>query len=411
MPLYKFGKKDIFRNQIKTYSDCNLFIFGGNVYYNNETPISGAHTSSVPHVPTGYINLYELNVDRVAGNLIYPFVTKDGTLNAFKTVSTSDFSGFQYGDVISSTYPMSASITRERFAEGAPVISDDIVDNNDVKKPHIEALKSTFDYYTTLSPHYEYSSSLGDKGNDELTLVSIPSIYYGSCIKKGSVNLKLYITGTLAGELSDEKQNGELIQIGPIGSTGSGSVGGVVLYNEGFLALTGSWSLGSGYVAMYRGSGNPSIAPAWKFFGAGMPVSGQDSDVWDADDFTDDIILKNTSYSLSFKTTNYTQVVTMLAHAPRAMLNHSNNPTFVEHGQAITSSVDIKQYVESDTITIKNIVSGAYSPQSASFNKHTYISKIGIYDEDRNLIAIAKMATPVKKTEERDFTFKLKLDI
>ena len=28
-----------------------------------------------------------------------------------------------------------------------------------------------------------------------------------------------------------------------------------------------------------------------------------------------------------------------------------------------------------------------------------------------NLVAIAKLATPVKKTEERDLTFKLKLDL
>ena len=33
-----------------------------------------------------------------------------------------------------------------------------------------------------------------------------------------------------------------------------------------------------------------------------------------------------------------------------------------------------------------------------------------IYDKDKNLIGIAKVATPVKKTEERDLTFKLKLD-
>jgi len=39
-------------------------------------------------------------------------------------------------------------------------------------------------------------------------------------------------------------------------------------------------------------------------------------------------------------------------------------------------------------------------------------SKIGfsIVDENKNLIGIAKLATPVKKTEERDITFKLKLD-
>ena len=258
MPLYKFGKKDIFRNQIKTHSDCNLFIFGGNVYYNNESPISGSHTSSVPHVPTGYINLYELNVDRAAGNLIYPFTTKGGSLNAFKTVSKSDFSSFQYGDVITSSYPVSASVTRERFAEGASVI------NNDVKKPHLEALKGTFDYYTTLSRHYEYSSSLGDKSNDELTLVSIPSIYYGSRIKKGSVSLKFYITGTLAGELSDENQNGELIQVGPTGSNGSGSVGGVVLYNEGFLALTGAWALDSGHTGRRQFCSQSRLEILWR---------------------------------------------------------------------------------------------------------------------------------------------------
>ena len=46
-----------------------------------------------------------------------------------------------------------------------------------------------------------------------------------------------------------------------------------------------------------------------------------------------------------------------------------------------------------------------------AFQKTTYISKVGIYDSNRNLIAIAKTATPIKKTEERDFVFKLKLDI
>ena len=60
---------------------------------------------------------------------------------------------------------------------------------------------------------------------------------------------------------------------------------------------------------------------------------------------------------------------------------------------------------------IKNIVSSSYSDPPASFEKTTYVSKIGIYDENQNLIAIAKPATPVKKTAARDFTFKLKLDI
>ena len=58
----------------------------------------------------------------------------------------------------------------------------------------------------------------------------------------------------------------------------------------------------------------------------------------------------------------------------------------------------------------KNIFRSPYPDATSSFRKQTYISKIGIYDERRNLIGIAKLATPVKKTEDRDYTFKLKLD-
>ena len=70
----------------------------------------------------------------------------------------------------------------------------------------------------------------------------------------------------------------------------------------------------------------------------------------------------------------------------------------------------IKNTVSSswDVLTSSNIPS--YSTNSASFKKQTYISKIGIYDEQKNLIAIAKLAKPIKKTEQDAYTFKLKLD-
>ena len=55
--------------------------------------------------------------------------------------------------------------------------------------------------------------------------------------------------------------------------------------------------------------------------------------------------------------------------------------------------------------------SSSFADPIPEFSKQTYISKVGIYDKDKNLIAVAKLATPVKKTEERDLTFKLKLDI
>ena len=115
---------------------------------------------------------------------------------------------------------------------------------------------------------------------------------------------------------------------------------------------------------------------------------------------------------MSFKGTSYVPVITMMAHAPKGQLNHSNNQTYIKHGQdeKRTPFSSSNVYLESPELNIKNVVSSSYTEHSASFSKVTYISRIGIYDEQKNLIAIAKVATPVKKTENRDFTFKLKLD-
>ncbi len=75
-----------------------------------------------------------------------------------------------------------------------------------------------------------------------VNIIDIPTIFYESSIKKGSVNLKFYLTGSLIGECADTKRNGELIQTGPGGSN-VGSVVGIGIYNEGVIVLTGSWNL------------------------------------------------------------------------------------------------------------------------------------------------------------------------
>ena len=79
-----------------------------------------------------------------------------------------------------------------------------------------------------------------------MNLINIPSIFYGSSIKKGSVRLDYYISGTLAATVQDKNFNGELIQVSGTANDlgadfGSASVAGVVLYNEGVIVLTGSW--------------------------------------------------------------------------------------------------------------------------------------------------------------------------
>jgi len=419
MSVYKFERGDIFHNQIKTYPKFSFFVYNNKIYINNKTNISGSFTDSTPGadgdggrtVETGHVSLYEMNVDRAKSNtgrtifyddvrdtgIIYPFITKDGTLSAFKTVSAGSFATFGYGTVMSSSYPMTSSLTRDFYQQGT-------------SRKHITALKNTLNYYTPLSDHYAFTSSLGDKSTQDLCMISIPSILYGSSIKKGSVSLKFYLSGALLAELQDRDRNGELIQVS--GTTyaqaqGSGSVAGVILYNEGFILLTGSWPLEDPTTEKRDFLNDPTDhrSSAWKYWGTSMPSDGYSVP-------ESGQTLGWVSYGLDYRGTNYVPVLTMLAHAPKGELNYSNNPTFIKHGQRrkMTPITGSRVYREVDTISAKNTMSSSYADPTGSYQKQTFITKIGLYDANNNLIAVANLANPVKKLEELDYTFKLKLD-
>ena len=68
------------------------------------------------------------------------------------------------------------------------------------------------------------------------------------------------------------------------------------------------------------------------------------------------------------------------------------------------------RYEEFDDLLFEKLHHSVYPDPTGSFNKQTYVSKIGIYDDQRRLIAVAKLANPIRKTENRDYTFKLKMD-
>ena len=103
----------------------------------------------------------------------------------------------------------------------------------------------------------------------------------------------------------------------------------------------------------------------------------------------------------------------MLAHAKKGEINHSNNPTYLTFGQD-NANIEYNKatvYAENPDLSIANVTYSPYEDPDEPFEKTTWISKIGIYDEKKNLIAIATLANPIKKTEDRDYTFKLRLDL
>lgn len=406
---FKFKQNDKIVNHVTSYPYYNFSVYGAKVYLNDQASYSGSFTDEIGEVPSGHISLYEMNVDRDFSahtydpvtnpegikSKIFPFITKDSALGSFGTVSTSDWNQFSYGDILTGSYPLSSSIVREFFNSNHGTLN--------TSGSHMLALENTLNYYTPLSKHYSFSSSLGDKSVQEVNLISVPSIFFGKQIKKGSVKLNYYLSGAVVATLEDIYKNGTLVQTSGTDyaqAQGSGSVAGVVLYNEGFMVLTGAWDLSPTTYA-FGDLGTPET-PTWLNFAIGCNDGVADAD-----------ITPSASYDVQFRGTTVTPNLTLFAHANKTDLNYSNNPTFIDKStkSGAPFSFNSSSFTEQNNLEFKNTISSSFSTYSGSFKKQTFISKMGIYDSNKNLIAIVNLARPVRKKESDEYTFKINLDI
>jgi hypothetical protein len=374
MSFFKFNKNEVMLNSVRSHPEVRVYIAQSASYYNN--------SGQAGIEPINHVSGSTLEVERNAYNSRPLFVTTASYDSALALPS----------DIYTKDYYLSSSalIGSEYIAGAIPVYP------TSPPNARLSALKNTLNHYTKNSVHYAFSSSIEGmewfKPEQDMMLISIPSVLYGSQIQEGTVDLKYYDMGSLKGRLTDSNKRGELIQDG---GANDGEVAGVVLYNEGFIILTGSWSLGGPGIAW------PSPATTdtnrWKYFG--YQVSA----------------LSRPSFDISFNGTTYTPTMTMFAHANRGELNSSNNPTFTQH----SSSANANQktlvtgsyiYMENDKQTVENVASSSFQ-STGTFEKTTYLSSVGIYDDNQNLVGIAKLATPVRKREKDSYTFKLKLDL
>ena len=101
----------------------------------------------------------------------------------------------------------------------------------------------------------------------------------------------------------------------------------------------------------------------------------------------------------------------MFAHAKRGEVNYSNNPTFLQYNQEQMSQTSSISYIENSSRLIHNTVSSSFSGYSSEFKRQVYVSRVAIYDENKNLLGIATLPKPVLKKEDEDLSFKIKLDI
>jgi hypothetical protein len=360
MKLNKFSQDEIFFNTIKANPKVTFTFVGGETFLNNVS-------SSNSNVPNGMISAYDLSVNRTGDDRIYQFLNKDSDFASWKTTSTTTYASALPGTEFKNYLALTSSVQVE--------FGTDLT--------HVTALKNIINYYYDMSLYFDYDTYIDNK---EIKLISIPSVFYGSSLEKGATRLDFYYSGSLVATATDKNKNGELIQVS--GST-TGGVVGLALYNEGFIVLFGTASLGATVIDSY--------------------TSGYTTGSWI--DFADTGVgVLSSAFKLKFNGTTYTPNLTMFAHAGTGKYNFSNNPTFVLSGSKSNIITGSMLYAQTPA-TIKNITTSSFTNFDAPFKKTTFISKVAIYDENKRLLGVANLAEPIRKTEDLGYTFKIKLDL
>jgi len=388
MSKFKFNKEDVYVNRTKTYPDYKIFVNDANVTINNDvvTNVSSA-------VSAGYQSLYEYNFDTRFG-YINPFVTygENNVKQIFRSQTTS--SNFV---VTSSQGP-----NQVLHSQLAPNVGDNIASSYVSMTASLQRITTvSSSYYRYALPnlarnYYLYSPSFANvttaSTDSDVNLINIPQVMFGSSVKKGSVELNFYVTGTLIARATDAAQNGELKQTTDgITNTGTNQTVGLVFYNEGLIYLTSS-------AALYASAS----LNRWLDFGTGLH-----------DGTSAGSGLEERSFEIKYKGTNYVNTLTMFCHAKAGELNLSNNPTSIDWSEETTfalSDTGSAFGFEERQKKIKNVVSSSFENLNDDFKKTTYISKINMYDDKGNLIGVASMAQPIRKEENNDYTFKIELD-
>lgn len=95
---------------------------------------------------------------------------------------------------------------------------------------------------------------------------------------------------------------------------------------------------------------------------------------------------RNAIHEISFNNTTELNSTIYFCRASHNEFNYSSNPTYVDQN----SKIRVKE---------------------TSFDQPaTYITSIGLYSADNELLAVAKLSEPIKKTPENELTFRVRLD-
>ena len=450
MPRFEFKDDDKFVNYTVTNPKFIVDFYLNNAYINSTQPEDRSFSGPSQSIFDLYVNSTYLSAPYVS----VPSLGKGYVQLANSVAGAPNSSSQKDIEDLDFSLPLKTTIARNVLVK--EYFSSSLEDaTNRFETPGIPgvmearsafkiiSLRNTIDWYKTYSPKFDYGNFVsydnntaqaymnnnGGYGNtiemvpDYINLIQIPNLFYGRKIKPTSVKLRFYYTGSLLAEASDIYGDGVLYE-----TTGSntGADLGIILYSEGAILITGSYNLHSltdGYLSpSTSGAKNESLFPSASYIATSSwaHFAAYQSFVTSSTDPSSSYGPTSSSYQLEFEGVHEIPSLLCFAHAKKNELNWSNNRTFLKkdtlpstdsYKDSYVSVTSSNSFIENKGIQIKNTISSSFSNNSASYEPQTFITTISLYDADGDIVGVAKLANPIKKTPERDYTFKLKLDL
>ena len=200
-----------------------------------------------------------------------------------------------------------------------------------------------------------------------------------------------YFVNSPAGEYgvlfaSSSNQASALISGETLGNAGTNPACGLIFYQAGVVVLSGSALLDSSQGGIL----NSTTGDTMLSLGSGFDKASGFNAITASTLDTMANGLRNRIYNLSFNNTTELNSTIYFCRANNTEFNYSANPTYLSTSRGPSE------------IVVKDGVAGR--------DPHSYITTVGLYSPDNELMAVAKLSEPLKKDPSNELTLRVRLD-
>lgn len=160
---------------------------------------------------------------------------------------------------------------------------------------------------------------------------------------------------------------------------------GLLFYQAGVAVLSGSiFSDAADGGILNNSKGTVTFSPAGATTTGFNTITASTNDVMANN-------LRNRLYNLQFNNTTELNSTIYFCRVNNSEFNYSANPTYLSTSSGGPSEIVIKD-------------------GSVSTDPHSYITTVGLYSADNELMAVAKLSEPIKKDPSNELTLRVRLD-